>query len=320
MTHAPIALFCYRRLDVLIKTVEALKKNTESKDSLLFIFSDGFKNEEDKIGVERVREYIKTIDGFKEIQIIEAPQNKGLANSIIAGVTKIVNEYGKIIVVEDDILTSPYFLKYMNEALDMYKDDDNVASVTGYGYNLRNMPQSFFIKGAECWSWATWKRAWDIFEPNGQKLLDEIKNRGLEKEFDFDNSYPYVKMLEGQIQGQNDSWAIRWVASCFLKNKLCLYLGKPIVENIGFGVEGSVHCTAKPTKKDINKMSLKQIKLKKIKSIENLYCRNKFAEKFKISSGLKKGNFLLTKEKNGNKRIVTILGFIKISYKKKDKS
>ena len=167
---APIALFCYRRLDVLTQTVEALKNNILAKDSELIIFSDGYKNEDDKVGVENVREYLKTIDGFKSVKISEALQNKGLANSIIEGVTNVVDEYGKIIVVEDDILTSPYFLNYMNDALEMYENDDNVASISGYTYPIKTNEQSFFIKGANCWGWATWKRSWDLFNPNGKEL------------------------------------------------------------------------------------------------------------------------------------------------------
>ena len=313
MTLAPIVLFCYRRLDCLKQTVEALQKNKEAKESLLFIFSDGFKNEEDKLGVEEVRRYIKTINGFKKVEIIESPKNKGLANSIIDGVTRIVNEYGKIIVVEDDILTSPYFLKYMNDALDMYEKDENVGCISGYVYPIKkNKNQTFFIKGSHCWGWATWKRAWDIFESDGQKLLDEVQNKHLKKEFDFDYSYLYSKMLKDQIEGRNNSWYVRWYASCFLNNKLCLYPGKSFVQNIGFGLEGAEHCSAKTNIFDSD-LQTEELVIEKIKPKENKKCRKLLIQYFNIVSA-RKGNFLFRKERCGNKRIITIMGFIKFTY------
>lgn len=203
---APIALFCYKRLDTLKKTVEALQKNELASDSILYIFSDGPKEgSEEK--VHQVRDYIKTINGFKEIKIEESLTNKGLANSIIYGVTKIVNEYGRIIVIEDDLVTNPYFLKYMNEALDMYEKEEGVGCIHGYNYPVEKLPKetTFFIKGTECWGWATWKRAWKLFNPNAKELLEEIKKRKLSKDFDKNNSYPYTEMLELQAEGKVDS-------------------------------------------------------------------------------------------------------------------
>ena len=177
---APIVLFIYNRPWHTQQTVETLQKNELANESELFIYSDAAKNEQASESVNAVREYIKTINGFKEITIILRDKNWGLADSIIDGVTKIVNEYGRIIVLEDDLVTSPYFLKFMNEGLTMYENEDKVASIHGYIYPIDNLPNTFFIKGADCWGWATWKRAWDVFEPNGQKILDELKSSGLE--------------------------------------------------------------------------------------------------------------------------------------------
>lgn len=274
----PIILFVYNRPTHTQKTIEALQKNTLASQSELFIFADGPKNENDK-NVIAVRKYLKTITGFKKITIFESKNNKGLANSIINGVTKIINRYGKVIVLEDDIVTSPYFLQFMNDALEMYQSDEQVACISGYAYPLKGkLPQSFFIRGADCWGWATWKRAWDIFEPNGQKLLDEIKDRKLEKDFNFNNSYPYTQMLRDQINGKNDSWAIRWLASAYLKNKLCLYLGQSIVQNIGFDGSGT-HCEKDNNYKiTINKNA---IKLKKIFIEENKMMRRRFVFYFR---------------------------------------
>ncbi len=230
---APIALFVYNRLEHTGKTLDALKKNNLSKDSELFVFSDGAKESSLK-EVDEVRKYIKTIDGFKKVTVIERPENLGLAKSIIAGVTDLVNRYGRVIVIEDDLVTSPYFLEYMNEGLDYYKDNDKVASIHGYIYPAKqDLPETFFLRGTDCWGWATWKRAWDMFEPDGKKLLTGLKENKLTYAFDFDGSYHFTEMLKRQIEGKNNSWAIRWHASAFLANKLTLYPGKSLVHNIG---------------------------------------------------------------------------------------
>lgn len=317
MILAPIALFVYKRIDVLEKTIKALKANELASESELFIFSDGGKKDEDWEKVNEVRQFLKSIDGFKKIEIIESPVNKGLANSLIDGVTKIVNEFGKIIVVEDDIVTSPYFLNYMNDALNMYENNEAIACISGYSYPIKGkVPQSFFIKGSDCWGWATWKRAWDLFEKDGQKLLEEIRNKKLEREFNFDNSYPFIQMLKDQIDGKNNSWAIRWSASAFLSDKLCLYLNKSMVQNIGFNQEGT-NCS-ETTIFDVE-LNEKKVKLEKVEAKENKKAR-KYLENFYFKiSDMKQGNFLFKREKDENKRNITILGFIKFSYKKKNK-
>ena len=238
---APIVLFVYNRPWHTQQTVEALQKNKLASESELFIYSDEAKNDDARVSVDEVRKYIDNITGFKKITVIKRDKNWGLANSIIDGVTKIVNEYGRIIVLEDDLVTSPYFLKFMNEGLTMYENEDKVASIHGYIYPIDNLPNTFFIKGADCWGWATWKRAWDIFEPNGQKILDELKSRGLEKGADFNNSYGLTQMLKDQIKGKNNSWAVRWYMSAFLKDMLTLYPGKSYVQNIGNDDSGT-HC------------------------------------------------------------------------------
>jgi hypothetical protein len=239
---APIALFVYNRLWHTQKTVEALKKNELAAESELFVFSDGARTGADKKKVRAVREYLKKIDGVKKVTVIERDRNLGLSRSIITGVTEIVNQYGRIIVLEDDIVTSPYFLRFMNEALEFYKDEGKVISIHGYVYPVKAMlPETFFLRGADCWGWATWKRGWELFEPDGRKLLNELKVRKLTHRFDFDGAYGYTGMLEGQIKGKNDSWAVRWYASAFIQDKLTLYPGRSLVYNIGVDASGT-HC------------------------------------------------------------------------------
>ncbi|PPB53646.1 glycosyl transferase [Campylobacter hyointestinalis subsp. hyointestinalis] len=267
---APIVLFVYNRIEETKQTIEALKNNFLAKDSELFIFSDAAANQENIEKVKKVRDYIKTVQGFKKVVIYEKEQNFGLAKSIIIGVTQIVNEYQKVIVLEDDLVTSQYFLTFMNNALQMYKDDKQVASISGYIYNISNLPDTFFVRGADCWGWATWKDRWAVFEPSGKILLEQIKKQKLEKLFDFNvRSKPYTKMLQDQIDGKNNSWAVRWLASTFLQNMLTLYPSKSYVQNIGFS--NGTHCNDSST--DFKVELTNKYKLTKIDIIENQYAR-----------------------------------------------
>lgn len=244
MKLAPIVLFTYCRPWHTQQTVEALLRNKEAAYSDLYIYSDAPKNDSARSGVVETRRYIRSITGFKSINIIERERNWGLANSLIDGITHIVGEYGRVIVVEDDIVTSPYFLRYMNEGLELYKDEEQVACIHGYMYpSTKKLPEMFFIKGADCWGWATWKRAWDVFNSDAQVLLNEINKRKLQREFNFNYTYPYTDMLKAQIRGEVDSWAIRWYASAFLNNMYTLYPGQSMVVQIGMDGVEATHCT-----------------------------------------------------------------------------
>jgi len=238
--NAPIALFAYNRPFHLRRTIEALLENPEARQSELFVFSDAAKNADTAADVEEVRHYIKRISGFAGMQVVQREENFGLARSIVDGVSRLCAEYGRVIVVEDDLVTSPHFLKYMNEGLDLHEDDDQVISIHGYVYPVkRALPETFFLCGADCWGWATWKRGWDLFERDGRVLLRELLERDLAYRFDFDGAYPFTEMLRDQIAGKNDSWAIRWNASAFLNGKLTLYPGRSLVSNIGLDGTGT---------------------------------------------------------------------------------
>lgn len=241
MHPAPIALFAYNRPWHLAQAVEALRKNELADQSHLIIYSDGPKDVANQRKVEEVRKYIKTIEGFKSIKITERRKNYGLAPSIIAGVTETINKCGRIIVLEDDLVTSPFFLKYMNDALDYYEKEEKVISIVGYIYPVLGLPETFFLKGTDCWGWATWSRGWNLFEEDGRKLLAELKQKHLTNLFDYHGAYPYTNMLEHQVQGKVSSWAIRWHASGFLKGLLSLYPGQSLVKHIGADGSGT-HC------------------------------------------------------------------------------
>jgi len=237
---APIALFAYNRPVHLRRTIEALLKNAEARQSELFVFSDAAKSSDAAAEVDEVRRCIKRITGFVGVQVIQREENLGLARSIVDGVSQLCNEYGRVIVVEDDLVTSPYFLKYMNEGLDLYENDGQVISIHGYVYPVKTtLPETFFLCGADCWGWATWKRGWELFEYDGRVLVRELLERNLSHRFDFDGTYPFTEMLRDQIAGKNDSWAIRWNASAFLKRKLTLYPGRSLVFNIGLDGTGT---------------------------------------------------------------------------------
>jgi len=242
MSLAPIILFVYNRPSHTKDAIEALKKNDIAGESELFIFSDYPKNNKAKMEVEKVRRYIRTITGFKSITAIERNVNFGLSASVISGVTEVVKKYGKVIVMEDDLITSPFFLGYMNDALLFYENNEKVVSICGYMYPVKNkLQETVLFRIPDCWGWATWERGWDLFEQDANKLLDSLKARGLTRQFDLDGAYGFTRMLEKQARGKVDSWAIRWYASSFLKGKLSLYPHKSLVNNIGHDSSG-INC------------------------------------------------------------------------------
>jgi hypothetical protein len=231
---APIALFVYNRPEHMSRVVEALAGNEEAPISRLFVYSDGPKNAAAMEMVAEVRSRARAIKGFLSVEFVEQATNQGVARSIIRGVSDLSDRFGKVIVLEDDLMPSRHFLRYMNRALDLYQDVEEVISIHGYSYPVNvPLPETFFLRGADCWGWATWRRGWKLFEPDGSKLLAELQRRKLTREFDFGGSYPYTRMLRDCLTGKNDSWAIRWYASAFLFGKLTLYPGSSQVQNIG---------------------------------------------------------------------------------------
>ena len=239
---APIVVFTYNRPEHTLRTINALLMNPLANKSDIIIYSDSARTANDNKAVDEVRNYISEITGFRSIKVIHRNKNFGLAESIIQGVTEALQQSEKIIVLEDDMVVSPYFLEYMNEALEQFVDDDRVISVHGYVYPVDiELPEAFFLPGADCWGWATWRRGWALFNSDGQYLLDELVRRHLIQEFDYNGAYPFLNMLKEQIKGENDSWAVRWYASAFLTNKLTLYPGRSLVNNIGNDSSGT-HC------------------------------------------------------------------------------
>jgi hypothetical protein len=231
---APIALFVYNRPDHTRRTISYLQKNELANESRLFIFSDAAKTDADLLRVDEVRKFIHGATGFKSVKAIERETNFGLANSIIDGVTQLVNEYGKVIVFEDDLLTSPYTLQYFNEALIRYAEEEKVMHIGAYMYNLKanKLPQTFFYRAASSWGWATWDRAWKNFEPDSDKLIAQFDKEKINR-FSIEGTMNFWKQVRDFKAGKNNSWAIRWYASVFLKGGLTLNPAHSLVNNIG---------------------------------------------------------------------------------------
>ena len=224
---------------------ESLVKNPEFKHSPVYIFCDGAKNPEHLAAVAETRAIAKEF-APDHAEIVERNENLGLATSIITGVTQLTTTYGRAIVVEDDLLFASSTLRYFNQALDAYANDSQVMHISGYMFPVKaNLPELFFYREATCWGWATWKRAWDKFDPDSHSLLKKIQNRKMEDEFDIGNTMGFVGMLKAQCEGRVNSWAIRWYSSISLHNGLSLHPGRSFVSNEGFDGTG-VHCS--PTK------------------------------------------------------------------------
>jgi hypothetical protein len=231
---APIALFVYNRPAHTERTVKFLQQNDLAAESSLFIFSDGAKSNADEEKVQEVRAYIQQIDGFKTVEIIASQTNMGLANAVIAGVSRLTKDYGQVIVFEDDLISSPYTLTYFNEALNRYRNEEKVMHIGAYMYALKdeNLPQSFFYRAATSWGWATWERAWENFEPNIDVLLQQFDTKK-RLAFSIENTMNFWKQMRDFKRRKNNSWAIRWYASIFLKGGVTLNPSQSLVNNIG---------------------------------------------------------------------------------------
>lgn len=293
---APIVVFVYNRPWHTRETLKSLKANYLSEESELFIYADGPKEnatDEQLKKIKEVRSLIRENNWCGKVNIIEREKNMGLASSVISGVTDIVNKFGKVIVLEDDLLLSKNFLKYMNEALDKFENEEKVMQISGYMFpvDLNIEDDAFFLPFTTSWGWATWKRVWDSFDKNGNKIELLEKNTESKHCFDLNGSYPYSKMLEEQQKGKIDSWAIRFYLDVFLKKGIILYPKKTLVTNIGFDGSG-VNC----------KDGIYQA------SMENIFEIKKYPQSMKIESAIEKSVFgFLGSQNSFSRRIIARL-------------
>lgn len=236
---APIALFVYNRPEHTRRTLKFLKQNLLADESRLFIFSDAAKDELQNGKVAEVREIIRSVEGFKSVQVIERKTNLGLANSIIDGVTMLTEKYGKVIVFEDDLISSQFTLQYFNDALKRYENEERVMHIGAYMYPVQNtsLPQTFFYRAASSWGWATWETAWKNFEPDIDKIIAQFDSNKRFR-FSIEGSMNFWKQVREFKRGKNNSWAIRWYASIFLKDGLTLNPSASLINNIGHDGSG----------------------------------------------------------------------------------
>ncbi|WP_372772194.1 sugar transferase [Mangrovibacterium sp.] len=234
--YAPVCLFTYNRLGETKETVEALSKNFLAQDSMLIIFSDGPKRVEDIEKVAEVRNYLKQVSGFKTIKIIESEVNQGLANSIIGGVTKVLKEYHKVIVVEDDLISAPNFLNFMNEALDFYEDSKKVFSISGFTMQLKSLPnyqKDYYLSyRSASWGWATWQDRWEAIDWE-VKDYSRFKWNLVEQWRFMRGGSDLPLMLWKQMNGYLDSWAIRWTYHQFRNDLYSVRPSRNKIVNIG---------------------------------------------------------------------------------------
>ena len=245
MKYAPIALFVYNRPEHTRRLLETLAGNKLAGESSLFIFADGPKKDakpEELKAIENTRKLVRDKKWCGNVEIIESDKNKGLADSITGGVTKLINDYGRAIVLEDDLILSEGFLKYMNDALEIYKDEEKAMHIAGYTFpHKTDLPETFFFKHMSCWGWATWDRAWRHFNPDSEFLYEELQKKGLMDEFNMHGYIDNAIQLYFNFNGIMKTWAIKWYASIYLNGGLCLQPDRSLALNLGHDNTGT-HC------------------------------------------------------------------------------
>lgn len=244
---APIALFVYNRPDHTRQTLEALARNRLAGASTLYVFSDGPKADASRLDLERIaatRQLVRSQKWPRELVLVEAERNRGLADSIISGVTRVVEEHGRVIVLEDDILTSPGFLEFMNQGLELHADDEQVMHISGYMYPIKLAAQgTAFLRILSCWGWATWARAWKHYNPDIEAHLRRLNSPAHVRKFNIEGHADFHRQLLDNRNGRIRSWAVRWYASWLAQGGLTLFPTQSLVRNIGHDGSG-IHCGA----------------------------------------------------------------------------
>lgn len=287
MSYAPVVLFVYNRPDHTKKTVDALKLNKGASQADLIVYSDAAKIPDHESMVAKTREYVDQITGFRSVIIRKRQENWGLAASIIDGVTNVVEEYGRVIVLEDDILTSPAFLSFMNQALDFYEDKKKVWHISGWSYpiNPSGLGDVFLWRAMNCWGWATWEDRWQYFQKEPERLISEWTNEK-KKKFDLDGVGGFWSQVEANITGDMNTWAIFWYATIFENGGLCLNPTKTYVQNIGHDGSGQNCGNSRQKRNSLNQQCeiLMETDLEESRNALNRvksYCAGSFFSRFK---------------------------------------
>lgn len=241
MKSAPIAIFAFRRLDLLKQTLRALEACHGFGASPLVVFSDaaraGIPGEAGQ--VEKLRVWLRAWCATQGAELVEAPVNLGLRASITAGVSQVVERSGRVIVVEDDIVVSPWFLNYMNSALEAGEQHPSVYQVSGYFVpHRRALPTLGLLRVPTCWGWGTWRRAWRCYDDDAAALLAKIRQCDTHA-FDLNGSYNHLEALQRNVEGTMNTWYVRWYASVYLKRGLTVYPATSMTRNIGYRGDGT---------------------------------------------------------------------------------
>ncbi len=244
---APIALFVFKRPEHTRRMLEALARNPEFEHSPLFIFCDGARHKAEWESINAAREVVRAFSHPAKV-LIEAQDNRGLANSIVHGVSDLCDKFGRVIVVEDDLIVSPVFLDYMNKALERYADEPKVMQISGHMFpvELHADTDAIFLPFTTSWGWATWQRAWAHYD---KAIVSGPLGLRQRIAFDLGGVYPYYRMLKRALKHKRDSWAVKWYLSVFLSRGLVLFPKQSLVANDGFDGTGT-HCGNKERAND----------------------------------------------------------------------
>lgn len=239
-SSSPIVIFAFNRPQHLSRLLDSLSTNAESLSSEFYFFIDGPRSESEAILVEEVTKIAKDFDSCRKSVVVRREKNWGLAKSVLAGMDEVFITHDTAIVLEDDLILSVSFLEFMNGALEKYRTDYRVGAISGYSFPIfEEGVETYFLRGASSWGWATWRNRWSDLQRDASKLLNEISSKNVTNDFDIDSSFPYTKMLKNQINGKIDSWAIRWHATNFILNRVSLYPGRTLVLNGGMDGSGT---------------------------------------------------------------------------------
>ena len=238
---APIGLFIYKRPEHTRRVITSLQACEGVQSSPIYVFADGPRSEADVPAVEATRAVARELlDG--RATIVQQVRNRGLADSIIAGTTQLCDRYGTAIVIEDDLLLAPSFLRFINEGLERYRNEPRVMQVSGHMFDVPAFAlrqEALFLSMTTSWGWGTWKRAWDQFDPLATGWRERLADVAEAKRFNLDGSYDYLRMLKRQMTGGIDSWAIRWYYAAFANHGLALFPPRTLVSNIGLDGSGT---------------------------------------------------------------------------------